>query len=364
MNEDTRTDAGQFYPGGKVISTRPVATGGDVKHSDFANVEPLPERFTDEDVRMRFNQLVSAAKGASAAIAALLLCATTYGAGVTVQTAPKGAIYNDEPVVTNVNFDATGLAAASNVYTKAETEEKIVELAPAPGNYAAVSNAAMNALQNAGEQTISSGRLDVWGVRPDLDPLLRAGNSADSHWVGLSREHICRRKYDRYYDYYLQDTSGTLAFTADITNIVPAWARAAQKPTYTASEISVDYVWGETVQQFASNIDSFLGSLPSPSDMLIKMYDGRVATYSGGLYYPVEELYIGDSRAATVADIPDVPAWALEAQKPTYTAAEVGATSPAAVSNIVSTVYVREKLGAWMEYDETTGLYYYCHEEE
>lgn len=33
----------------------------------------------------------------------------------------------------------------TNVYTKAETESKIVELAPAPGNYAAVSNAAMSA---------------------------------------------------------------------------------------------------------------------------------------------------------------------------------------------------------------------------
>ena len=38
-------------------------------------------------------------------------------------------------------------ALETNVYTKAETESKIVELAPAPGNYAAVSNAAMNAVQ-------------------------------------------------------------------------------------------------------------------------------------------------------------------------------------------------------------------------
>ena len=33
-------------------------------------------------------------------------------------------------------------------YTKGETDAKIVELAPAPGNYAAVSNAAMTALQS------------------------------------------------------------------------------------------------------------------------------------------------------------------------------------------------------------------------
>ena len=61
---------------------------------------------------------------------------------------------------------------------------------------------------------------------------------------------------------------------------------------------------------------------------------------------------------------PTVPQWAKAQTKPSYTAAEVGATSPAAVSNIVSTVYVREKLGVWMEYDEATGFYYYCHEEE
>ena len=112
---DRREDAGEFYPDGKVISTRPVATGGDVKHSDFADVEPLPERFTDEDVRSRFNQLVNAAKGASAAVVALLLGAAAFGAGVTVQTAPKGQVYNDEQIVTNVIFDATGLATTGEV---------------------------------------------------------------------------------------------------------------------------------------------------------------------------------------------------------------------------------------------------------
>lgn len=128
---DRREDAGEFYPDGKVISTRPVASGGDVKHSDFAGIEPLPERFTDEDVKTRLDQLIVAAKGGVAAVVALLLGAAAFGAGVTVQTAPKGTIYNDEQIVTNVVFDATGLAEVTNVYTKAETEAKIVELAPA-----------------------------------------------------------------------------------------------------------------------------------------------------------------------------------------------------------------------------------------
>ena len=138
--------------------------------------------------------------------------------------------------------------------------ETIEATAPAPGNYAAVSNAAMTALQSYTE----------------TDPT------------------------------------------------VPAWAKTAAKPTYTASEISVANVWGETVQEFSSNINWFLGSLPSPSDMLIRTSEGKIATYgNGGYYYPVEELYIGDDKVATVADIPDVPAWALAAQKPSYSWGEI-----------------------------------------
>ena len=41
-------------------------------------------------------------------------------------------------------------------YTKAETEAKIVELAPAPGNYAAVSNAAMSAMNTADAATTTN----------------------------------------------------------------------------------------------------------------------------------------------------------------------------------------------------------------
>ena len=475
MAVDRREDPGEFYPDGKIISTRPIAGGGDMKHSDFADVEPLPERFTDEDVRTRFNQLVSAAKGASAAIAALLLCATTYGAGVTVQTAPKGTIYNDEHIVTNVVFDATGLAELTNVYTKAETEAKIVELAPAETDptvptwakaankptYSAsevgaipttggVFNASLhlnqklsvgtwtssvkpydisggsgiafvfgdnvqtkrsntmtlgvgalntnewsfiwngdanrmyvptvpsmsnpyatrynggfhvnpsvrsgmvNPLQNfwigdtnlatwistlalgkTGEQAINSGRLDVWGIRPDLDPLLRVGNSEGTYWVGLSREHISRREYNQDYDYYLQDASGILAFTSDIPN-VPAWALAAQKPTYTASEVGA-YSTNETMYvDWIGDIGCIYGDY-MPSGVW-DFGDGciRIANwYQFKLHMTADhqadgiEIFdtddptiktvipINGSDVATIADIPTSMAWGAITGKPT-----------------------------------------------
>ena len=364
MSIDRREDAGEFYPGGKVISTRPVAAGGDVKHSDFAGLDvktnTIPDlRETVRELGRRLGATVVTTLAACVAVAA------------TVQTVPVNDLdFDANPsIVTNVVFDAPPDFSTNNTALVKTIQAK----APAPGNYAAVSNAAVhaaatNALQDAAISTLSDTKLDKSGngfTVSHTENGLRIADNAGVYYIEVAPNRFSTNFPDEqphYVDW--PNSDGTLAQTSDIPD-VPAWALAAQKPTYTASEISVDYVWGETVQEFSSNINSFLGTLPSPSDMLIKMYgDNRVATYSGGLYHPVEELYIGDHKAATVADIPDVPAWALEAQKPSYTAAEVGATSPAAVSNIVSTVYVREKLGAWMEYDEATGLYYYCHEEE
>ena len=140
---DRREDAGEFYPDGKVISTRPVASGGDVKHSDFVGIEPLPERFTDEDVKTRLDQLIIAAKGGVAAVVALLLGAAAFGAGVTVQTAPKGTIYNDQHIVTNVVFDATGLA------TTGEVESVRVELGSVSNEVATLSNSIDFSTSNA-----------------------------------------------------------------------------------------------------------------------------------------------------------------------------------------------------------------------
>ena len=110
-------------------------------HGGLHGIEGLPERYTDDDLRRKINEILRRGGGV---VAALLLCATAaFGASVEVQTAPKGTIYNDQPVVTNVTVDVSDKADKTNTYSKAETDAKIVELAPPPGNYNAVSNAAM-----------------------------------------------------------------------------------------------------------------------------------------------------------------------------------------------------------------------------
>ena len=199
MAIDRREDAGEFYPGGKTISTQPVKGGGDMKHEDFADVAKLPDRFNDTMIHDKLNEVIGLLKGPVAAFAltlaldVLLGAFSVQGAGVTVETAPKGAIFNDEPVVTNVNFDATGLAAASDVYTKAETEEKIVELAPAPGNYAAVSNAAMNAVQPTNMPMLASYPMKQWGENINI---------AGDEYIDVSKEYhgtIAHRIFDGWY---------------------------------------------------------------------------------------------------------------------------------------------------------------------
>ena len=142
---DTRRDTGDFYPGGKRVVTTPVTMGGDVKHSDFADV--TVETNTIPKMRQAIETLAQKL-GATVAVVAIAFVAT--GAGF--DSVPVNEIDFDEnpSVVTNVTFDGllTQHQSLTNYYSKAETDAKIVELAPAPGNYSVVSNKAMTALQS------------------------------------------------------------------------------------------------------------------------------------------------------------------------------------------------------------------------
>lgn len=102
----------------------------------------------------------------------------------------------------------------------------------------------------------------------------------------------------------LENDSGYLTQETDPT--VPAWAKAQTKPTYTAQEVGA----------LPSNtfIPSRVSDLTDDSGHYTKPASGIPAS-------DLEETYL---TSFTETD-PTVPAWAKAAQKPTYTAQEVGA---------------------------------------
>lgn len=69
----------------------------------IAFVDELPERFTENDMRTKINQILSCMKRCVAFFAFLTIASEANAASVL--TAPKGEIYNDAPVVTNVSFE-------------------------------------------------------------------------------------------------------------------------------------------------------------------------------------------------------------------------------------------------------------------
>lgn len=127
---DTRRDPGQYYPGGKVISTRPVATDGDVKHSDFEDLDVKTNTLPD---------LRAAVKGLAARLGATVVTALAVcvAIGATVEKAKLNELdFDADPsVVTNVTFEGLAttndLAAAANelrgeIAGKAEATKDVV----------------------------------------------------------------------------------------------------------------------------------------------------------------------------------------------------------------------------------------------
>lgn len=103
---DTRTDPGQYYPGGRVVSRRDVAPPQIVvQWSDVQGkpqIAPLSDRYREDDMKGKINEIAS--KFATALAVALV--GWTAFAGVTVHKARMGSLWNDEQIVTNVTYSA------------------------------------------------------------------------------------------------------------------------------------------------------------------------------------------------------------------------------------------------------------------
>ena len=103
---DKRTDPGQYYPGGRVVSRRDVAPPQIVvQWSDVQGkpqIAPLPDRYREDDMKGKINEIAS--KFAKALAVALV--GWTAFAGVTVHKARMGSLWNDDQIVTNVTYSA------------------------------------------------------------------------------------------------------------------------------------------------------------------------------------------------------------------------------------------------------------------
>lgn len=137
----------------------------------------------------------------------------------------------------------------------------------------------------------------------------------------------------------LPDASGTVALTSDIPN-VPSWALSANKPNYTAAEVGAI-----TSADASTMISNAVGNI---TGFDIQIVQSLPATGATGTFYFVansgsgdniydEYLYVNNnwekigSLNGNNIDLTgylttsDIAAWAKAANKPSYTAAEVGA---------------------------------------
>lgn len=447
MSVDRRTDAGEFYPGGKIISTRPVATGGDIKHSDFKDLDVKTNTLPDlrEAVRELGRRL-----GATV-LTSLVVCVAL---GASVQTVPINDLDLDTnpSVVTNVTFDPAPDFSTGNTQLVATIE------ATAPTN---------DFVRKTGDTM--TGPLIIENSDDILD--IHQDNIYFSGRTGVNYIYWPDNIYGsgdiRYGDLHYRGAFDIFATRewadywahAVVSTDVPAWALAAQKPTYTAGEVgavpttggdmtggltvpnltvgsrkdgstvgrnsvaegedttaSATYAHAEGGNTVASGIASHAEGSNTTASGTVSHAEGYF-TKALGRYTHAEgtdtiatndyEHAQGRSNASHKAsdtfgdagntlssigfsDDPQNRKNAVETMQdgktfiyglggydgtnPTGTGVQDLATAinskasdsdiPPAVLNIVTTAYVRERLGVWMEYDEATGFYYYCHEEE
>ena len=154
---DTRTDPGQYYPGGRVMVRPDVAPGqmASVKWSDiegkpdFSDIAALGEEATHGETKQTVNTIIN--KLNTSVLVGALLFAGTAAADVAPLFAKADDIPGNQQIMTN---------------TQAYVDAKVAGV-PTPGDYANVSNKAINAathteLTNATSMLRGKGDLAVY----------------------------------------------------------------------------------------------------------------------------------------------------------------------------------------------------------
>ena len=225
--------------------------------------------YTSADSASGFTDIKSNASSTNERTITLPDASGTVALTTDIPSVPSWALANNKPSYTfseltthPTTINGYGITDA---YTKTEVDSLVSGVLHYKGTKANV-----NALPSSGNITG-----DVWHITTD---------GSEWAWDGSDWQELGTAI----------DLSGYLQ-SSDIS----AWAKAANKPSYTASEV---------------------GALPS-STTYVSSFNGQ----SGAITYIPPVSSVNGQTGVVSLSIPDVPSWALASSKPSYTASEVGA---------------------------------------
>ena len=203
-----------------------------------------------------------------------------------------------EPPIVTLDFANIEVAHAP-YYDKAETEAKIVELAPAPGNYTIVSNAAMSA------------KAAVEGILDDNEPTIvpYAANAENASYASFASSAGTADQADNANNLDGRDGSTILAQLA-----AAAQTNAQQEVAIAGKQDKLPY---------PTNAIPYAALSGKPT---IPTVPTEVSAFNNDAGY---------LTSFTESD-PTISSWAKAETKPTYTASEVGATTAQDVYRLVA----------------------------
>ena len=257
-----------------------------------------------------------------------------YGASarVTFRNSPGISPNMIAPPIVTIDFNTIEVLN-SPYYDKAETEAKIVELAPAPGDYATVSNAAMSAVQPTNMPMLASYPMRQWG-----ENIYIAGDEC----IDVSPEYhgtIAHRIFDGWHlslstDFWDQFSDVALSGSYNDLTDTPEIPSPADFSTSNEMLVATIEATAPAPGNYATVSNKAMTALQSYTET-----DPTVPSWAKSQTQPLPPDYATISNKAMTAlqsyteTDPTVPAWAKNQTKPSYTASEVGVNDYANVSN-------------------------------
>ena len=238
------------------------------------------------------------------------------------------------------------MPGTNELYTASETDAKIVELSPAPGNYATVSNRAMTALQSHQSLRPATAYTDaaIAGLRGEIPGIITNGFDEVSGWTvytnGAEAAGWTVWQYERDTGAYFTSWSLRVGVPEHIDSNDGIGIFEQNAPTGMSPQ------WGDTYE-YILEYETWYEDLSEGDSVEIRRTRRWRSAYGFAL----------------TNDIPAVSEWAKATTKPTYTASEVGAIDAATVTNIVRDVSLGgiydSELGVWWTPHMANGAYYW-----